>query len=64
MENGTHHTSESASIGLEDATGGTNHFIEGTTGSMTTGISTLVSPANWPTTNYRFTPATQDANVL
>lgn len=57
---GTHNASEGASIGIEDATGGTNHFIEGTTGSMTTGVSNLKSNANWPTVNYRFTPATQD----
>jgi hypothetical protein len=57
---GSHNSSEGASIGIEDATGGTNHFIEGTTGSMTTGVSNLKSNANWPTLNYRFTPATQD----
>ena len=54
---GTHNASESASIGIEDATGGSGHFIDATTGSSTIGISTLVSPGNWPTVNYRFEPA-------
>jgi PKD repeat protein len=56
VESGTHNSSESASIGIEDATGGSGHFMEGTTGSTTTGISTLSSATNWPTTNFRFTP--------
>lgn len=53
---GTHNSSESASIGIEDATGGSGHFIEATATSMTSGITTLVSPGNWPAVNYRFTP--------
>jgi hypothetical protein len=52
-----HSASESASIGIEDATGGPNHFIEATTGSTTTGVTTLVSTTQWPTVNYRFIPA-------
>ena len=56
VESGTHHGNESASIGIEDATGGPGHFIEATTGSTTTGVSTLVSTINWPLINYRFTP--------
>ncbi len=56
-ESGTHHAGESASIGVEDATGGTNHFKEATTGSTTVGIATLISPANWPAVNYRYSPA-------
>lgn len=54
--NGGSHLAEGASIGIEDATGGTNHFIEATTGSTASGISNLISPGNWPTVNYRFTP--------
>jgi len=61
-EGGTHHGSESASIGIEDATGGPDHFIEATTGSTTTGIANLKSNLNWPTENYRFTPAMQEKN--
>lgn len=53
---GSHNAGESASIGLEDATGGPGHFIEGTTGSKTTGVTNLVSNVNWPTSNYRFSP--------
>jgi len=56
VEAGTHNGSESASIGIEDATGGSGHFIEGTTGSTTTGISNLKSSVNWPNYNYRFSP--------
>lgn len=53
---GTHSGSESASIGLEDATGGTGHYIESTTGSTQSGITNLVSTTGWPAVNYRFTP--------
>lgn len=53
---GTHSASESASIGIEDATGGSGHFIDATTGSFTTGVTTLVSTTNWPVVDYRFTP--------
>ncbi len=56
LEAGTHDISESASIGIKDATGGTGHFREATTGSTTTGITNLVSTVQWPTVNYRFTP--------
>jgi len=54
-ETGTH-GNEGASIGIEDATGGSGHFIEATTGSTTTGVTNLVSTNNWPTVNYRFAP--------
>jgi len=54
LSSGTHSGNESASIGIEDATGGSGHFIEATTGSMTTGVTNLVSTNNWPTVNYRF----------
>jgi hypothetical protein len=62
VESGTHSASESASIGLEDATGGTNHFIEATNGYMTTGVISLISSINWPTVNYRFTPPSLTEN--
>jgi hypothetical protein len=55
-ESGTHNGSETASIGVEDATGGSGHFKEATTGSTTVGVSNLVSSSNWPTVNYRYTP--------
>ncbi len=60
LETGNHHASESASIGIEDATGGIGHFIEATTGSTTTGVTNLVSTTNWPTVNYRFSPPSPD----
>ncbi len=56
VNTGTHSGSETASIGIEDATGGPNHFIEATTGSTTTGVSNLKSLTNWPAENYRFSP--------
>ena len=55
-EAGNHDISESASIGIKDATGGSGHFKEATTGSTTTGVINLSSTSNWPTVNYRFTP--------
>jgi PKD repeat protein len=59
FEAGTHSGSESASIGIEDATGGSGHFKDVTTGSTITGVTNLVSTSNWPTANYRITPADQ-----
>jgi PKD repeat protein len=53
---GTHNAGESASIGIEDATGGSGHFIDGYTGSRTMGLTNLLSNANWPVNNYRFSP--------
>jgi hypothetical protein len=53
---GTHSATESASIGIDDLTVGSGHFIDARTGSTTTGISTLVSTTDWPVVNYRFTP--------
>jgi PKD repeat protein len=55
-EAGTHDAGESASIGIEDQSGGSGHFIEATTGSTTTGITSLTCTTNWPTENYRFSP--------
>jgi PKD repeat protein len=57
VEDGIHDEEESASIGIEDNIGGPGHFIDATTGSSTTGISSLVSSEDWPTVNYRFAPA-------
>lgn len=56
--NGNHSGNESASIGIEDGTGGSDHFLEATTGSSTTGVTNLVTPADWPAVNYRFAPPT------
>ncbi|HPI87554.1 MAG TPA: hypothetical protein PLR01_14365, partial [Bacteroidales bacterium] len=57
VEPGTHSSYESASIGIEDHMGGPGHFKEATTGSTTTGITSLSSLTQWPLTNYRFAPA-------
>jgi hypothetical protein len=56
VTSGTNSASESASIGIEDATGGSGRFIEATTGSSTTGVTTLTATSNWPAVNYRFSP--------
>jgi PKD repeat protein len=56
VESGTHYSSEGASIGMEDATGGSGHFKEATTGSSTTAITNLLSQSNWPAINYRILP--------
>ncbi len=53
---GTHSSSEGASIGIEDATGGPGRYIEATTGSSTSGVTNLVSPGGFPAVNYRFNP--------
>jgi PKD repeat protein len=55
---GMFHSSEGASIGIEDETGGPNHFIEATTGSNTTGVTDLKAQNDWPDVNYRFVPIT------
>lgn len=52
----THDAAEGASIGIEDSTGGSGHFIDGYTGSRATGLTNLVSNVNWPASNYRFSP--------
>ncbi len=66
LESGTHNSSESASIGVEDATGGSGHFLEATTGSNTFGVTSLISSGNWPAVNYRImvTPVSQSFNNL
>lgn len=52
----SHSPSESASIGIKDATGGAGHFIEATQNSTDVIITSLNSLTNWPQANYRFTP--------
>ena len=57
VESGIHNGQESASIGIEDATGGPYHFIDAWTGSINDGDTRLLSTVNWPAMNYRFTPS-------
>jgi hypothetical protein len=47
---------ESASIGIENATGGAGNYIDAATGSSLTSNGMLHAVDEWPTTNYRFTP--------
>jgi PKD repeat protein len=66
LETGNH-GNESASIGMEDATSGSGHYIEATTGSTSTPVTNLISTTNWPAVNYRFTlptPNQQFQNVM
>ncbi len=48
-------TSESASIGLESATGGNGQYLDAVTGSRFTSNGTLQSD-RWPAYNFRFIP--------
>jgi hypothetical protein len=57
----TLNTTESASIGLESATGGNGQYIDAVTGSRFTNVSSLQSN-RWPAYNFRFTPGS-DAPV-
>jgi hypothetical protein len=57
---GTHSSSESASIGIKDATGGPGNFIEATRNSNTLILVFLNSGTNWPAVNYRFTPPVEN----
>ena len=51
----TYSSNESASIGIEDAVGGNNHYIDAVTGSgqINNGMMTT---NKWPTRFFRFTP--------
>lgn len=53
---GTTNASEGASIGIKGLAGGAGDFIEATTDTKNTLITNLTSSANWPSTNYKFTP--------
>jgi PKD repeat protein len=62
-ESGSYSIYQGASAGIDDNFGGALHFIEGTTGSVTDGISNLQSHADWPGgIGYRFTPAAVTEN--
>lgn len=55
---GTHATAEGASIGIKGHTGGNGDFIEATTATRNTVVTTLKSNTDWPDVNYLFTPPT------
>src|SRR5204863_4841178 len=48
-------TFESASIGIEDSTGGNNHYIDAITGSRLTSFGMMTSN-KWPTRHVRYVP--------
>lgn len=47
---------ESASIGIEGATGGAGNYLDAVTGSAFTGNGMLEAALEWPSHNFRFTP--------
>jgi len=57
---GTPGTSESASIGIENSTGGENNFIDAVTGSRVIGNG-MMSASGFPVRNFRFTPGAPSA---
>lgn len=57
---GTLSASESASIGIENQTGGPVNYIDGVTGSSRVGNGSLQSD-RWPNYNIRFTPGAPTA---
>jgi hypothetical protein len=56
LAGGTHNESESASIGIKDATGGQGNYIEATQNTTYIALAVLKSNIDWPEVNYRFTP--------
>jgi hypothetical protein len=58
---GTHNTSESASVGIKDATGGQGNFLEATQNSTNIALAVLKSDTNWPALNYRFSPPVENS---
>jgi hypothetical protein len=54
---GTHNVNEGASIGIKDAIGGPGNYKEAKFGTSNLMIACLRSNQDWPTVNYRFTPA-------
>lgn len=53
---GTVSASESASIGIEGATGGNGNYLDAVTGSYYCGQYFMQAATKWPTRYYRFTP--------
>lgn len=56
MTPGTAYTSESASIGIEGATGGNGNYLDAVTGSAFVGQYYMQAATKWPTRFFRFTP--------
>jgi hypothetical protein len=58
---GTASTSESATIGVENGTGGPGNYLDIATGSSNVGNYFLQSSTSWPTRHYRLTPGAPTA---
>lgn len=56
VTSGTVSASESASIGIENTTGGAGNYLDAVTGSAFCGHGFMSSTTKWPTRYYRFTP--------
>ncbi len=52
---------ESASIGIEGATGGAGNYLDAVTGSAFTSNGMLNAQTQWPSHNFRFTPGAPTA---
>ncbi|MFN8394071.1 MAG: T9SS type A sorting domain-containing protein [Bacteroidia bacterium] len=61
MVAGTASTSESASIGCKNATGGPGNFLDVVTGSNNLGNYFVNAATGWPTRHYRLAPGTPTA---
>jgi hypothetical protein len=59
-------TNSEASVGMKGATGGSGDFIDGISGSTTTGVSTRTSATDFPAagTIIRFTPSTSSVSQV
>ena len=60
VTNGSRNDNEGASIGIKDVTGGLGNFIEATQNSIYLIVAYLQSNADWPETNYRFSPPVEN----
>ncbi|MGZ4098021.1 MAG: hypothetical protein ACXVNM_04040, partial [Bacteroidia bacterium] len=54
-------SSESASIGIEGATGGNGNYLDAVTGSAFVGTAYMYATTKWPTRFFRFTPGAPTA---
>jgi hypothetical protein len=61
--NGTYNTKESASIGIENNTGGSGNYIDAITNSKVVSHS-MMNTKMWPKHHFRFTPSTSAPTPL
>jgi len=61
---GMHNANESASIGIKNDSGGPGNFLEPLNSTSNIMVTCLNSSTNWPTTNFRFTPPSQNSTEI